>query len=537
MAVEPRYVRTFIVDTDSDECAEVDWDGTYMALAVMDSRLKTDVDDNIITHSQVLPLDIDLNYGYDDTEGYWSRFLVELDNDDIPAGQTTQLVIPLNYYWEAKSNAWKRWQGEDGSMWTTVVGLYTPTFDSVMDDILDTVKVSNDTAANLKVDGSDVTQPISGTVTANAGTNLNTSSLATESSMGKWRGAVSGLSTWKEVDGKPRVSTTPYLYDIGEGNIAAHTPFYKIGYNPVITNVEEAVWSAGGKYPFLKGADMLEAYSDDNTQDIGSILFNTTSTGGSTTTLEDSGVDFTAGATPVAVFDCVILDKGGAVPEWGYVTGVAATTLTIAGGFSEGGTGASRDYIVINKTAYTGAHAIKISYLTTAFAVKEEIVVLNGTTPVNTVNNDFYRINEVVLISAGTLSGSLGNVSVRDASGAPIYAYITAGYTRARQLVYTVPAGLTLYITSFNCSWASPNDTKVQSLRMILRCNQEQTHHFLTGDLFYPIAESMVTNQAITINFDVPLKFPAGVDIYVAGIATNAAGSGPATGVLRGWTE
>lgn len=34
-------------------------------------------------------------------------------------------------------------------------------------------------AANLKVDGSAVTQPVSGTVTANAGTNLNTSLLAT----------------------------------------------------------------------------------------------------------------------------------------------------------------------------------------------------------------------------------------------------------------------------------------------------------------------------------------------------------------------
>lgn len=39
----------------------------------------------------------------------------------------------------------------------------------------------DDSAASIKVDGSGVTQPVSGTITANAGTNLNTSALALES--------------------------------------------------------------------------------------------------------------------------------------------------------------------------------------------------------------------------------------------------------------------------------------------------------------------------------------------------------------------
>src|SRR6266850_4910417 len=39
-------------------------------------------------------------------------------------------------------------------------------------------------AGAIKVDGSAVTQPVSGTVTANAGTNLNTSALATSASQG-----------------------------------------------------------------------------------------------------------------------------------------------------------------------------------------------------------------------------------------------------------------------------------------------------------------------------------------------------------------
>jgi hypothetical protein len=29
----------------------------------------------------------------------------------------------------------------------------------------------------------------------------------------------------KQIDGKPRVSSTPYLYDIAEGNVTGHAPF------------------------------------------------------------------------------------------------------------------------------------------------------------------------------------------------------------------------------------------------------------------------------------------------------------------------
>ena len=37
--------------------------------------------------------------------------------------------------------------------------------------------------------------------------------------------------TVKQIDGKPRVSSMPYLYDIAEGNVADHAIFAKLGYN------------------------------------------------------------------------------------------------------------------------------------------------------------------------------------------------------------------------------------------------------------------------------------------------------------------
>ena len=519
-----------VIDEASEDSVDIDWDGTYNAMAVIDSRMKVEVEDGSVAKDQVLTYGFTLNYAYDETVNTWGRMILETDDDAIPDGQTAQLVIPLMQYYDDKTHTWMRWRGESGSLWTTVIGLYTPTFDSVMDDTLDTVKVSNDTAVNLKVDGSDVIQPVSGTVAVS-------NDVALESSQGQWRGAVSGLSDWKEADGKPRISQQPYLYDIAEENIAGHKAFYKIGFNPEITNTEETVWPYGGKYAFMKGEDQLEIASSDNTQDIGSILFNSTSTGGSTTTLIDTGVDFTAGGTPVAIFDCVILDKAGTTPEWGYVTGVTANTLTIAGGFSAGGSADTRDYIILNKTAYTGAQAVYIGYLDSDFVSHNEIVILNGTTAVPTVNTDYYRINDIIIIAAGTLESSLGTIQLRDITDTPVYSQISTGFTRARSAVFTVPYGKVLYITSWNSAWASPNDSKVQSLRMILRANRAPQNNFYTGSLFYPIAEVMLSNQATTSEFDCPLNFPAGTDIIVSGVSTNAAGTGPATTVLRGWSE
>ena len=112
-----------IKDGTTDERANVDWDGFYSALAVTDGRMVFNVDDNDIAHSQIPQTVLPLNYGYEDTEGTWTRFLTEYDNGDVPGGQHPQLVLPLNYYWDAKLGAWTRWEGDSGSVWTYVVNL------------------------------------------------------------------------------------------------------------------------------------------------------------------------------------------------------------------------------------------------------------------------------------------------------------------------------------------------------------------------------------------------------------------------------
>jgi len=191
-------------------------------------------------------------------------------------------------------------------------------------------------------------------------------------------------------DGLLHIATAGHA--IAEGLISGHKAWLRFGYNPVVANVEETLWSAGGTYVWMTVEQGLEVVSSDNAQDIGTQIKTGTSTGGSLTTLIDTGADFTA-ATAVAANDIIILDKSGAVPEWGIVTAVTATTLTISGGFSSGGTGSARDYIVLDYSAHTGAFAVFCKYLDDTFAEHEEIIILNGTTPVPTVNLDYYRVN------------------------------------------------------------------------------------------------------------------------------------------------
>lgn len=328
------------------------------------------------------------------------------------------------------------------------------------------------------------------------------------------------------------VVSQDYLLALAEGDIPGHTPWRLIGYTPTMTTSESDVWSAAGVYTFPTSAQQMEFLSSNNTDDIGTSIFSGTSSGGSTTSLIDVTKDFTGG-TAVAVGDCVILDKSGAVPEFGYVTAVAVTTLTIGGGFSSGGTGATRAYTVLDYSAHAGAQAVMIGYLTSAFAPKREILILNGTTVTTTTNTDIYRINGGDVIFAGANKKPTGNISIRNLADTPVYGYITAGFNSMRKAIFTIPASKTLYITGITFSYGySTNQTHYA--RLYLRATYESNLGFKTNGILLPDAEVVCANTSQHLILQSPMKFPEGVDVKVSGIATY---SGIADVVLRGWVE
>lgn len=360
--------------------------------------------------------------------------------------------------------------------------------------------------------------------------------------------SVTGLAEKiKTTDGKLRNINQDYLFAVAEGDIANHIAWSKMGYGAVSATTDMDVWSyASGqnKIAFPTSAAGWEVISSQ-ANDAGTVIKGNAQgaaqtivcdAGGTTTTLNDADGAFT-GATSVAVGDVVLLNPTGATgtPEWGYITAFTATQLTFAGGLSSGGSCATaRPYTVVDKSASTGAQVIIFKYLTILGAQKTEIVVTNGGTEVATVNTDCYRCNSFRVIAVGSNLTPVGNLSLRATGNTPVYSYITAGFTRARNSAYTVPAGYNLYITSLMLSYATAGGQNKEYGRLITRANIEPDTKLNTGDIFYPFTEVMTQNVAITKHIETPTKLPPMTDLKVSVYASAA---GFANSMLRGWLE
>jgi len=340
----------------------------------------------------------------------------------------------------------------------------------------------------------------------------------------------------KHIQNKPRISSMPYLYDIAEGNVTGHTSWTKIGFSPSQSaGVNTDIWSYSGTQPvylFPTAAQQMEVVSTNNVDDIGTVIHSGTSSGGSTTTIISAGENF---LTTTAAGDIVILDKSSTTPEWGYVTSVDSDTqITCSGGFSSSGTGSGRAYSIIDKSATAGAHAVRIEYLDGSYVTKWEIVILNGTTVVPTVNTNLFRINSFRVIAAGANQVPTGNLAVRNLADTPVYSYITAGFNRARNIAYTVPEGYNLYVVKIEGGFATTGNANKEYARISTRANIDPTTRFQTDGLFYPFTDTVSQNTTINTDLPMPTRLPEHTDIKMSGIVS-------ATGViivtLRGWLE
>ena len=118
------------------------------------------------------------------------------------------------------------------------------------------------------------------------------------------------------------------------------------------------------------------------------------------------------------------------IPIWenatAYTYPVAATQMNLAG--SNGDTA-----------------TITINGLDSAYAMISESVVLDGATPVTTVNS-YLRVNSM-FVSVGSVANPAGVVTLKNLSNTVTYAQINAGVGRTQMAIYTVPAGYTFFLS------------------------------------------------------------------------------------------
>jgi hypothetical protein len=181
----------------------------------------------------------------------------------------------------------------------------------------------------------------------------------------------------------------------------------------------------------------------------------------------------------------------------------------------------------------TGAITLYITYLDGNYVQHIETIALNGTTTVGTTATDIFRVNNFRCASVGADGKPTGNITLRAFGGGTVYSYILAGYTRARNIVYTVPADMTLYITS--SMWSCAEAAK--GVRFINKATYDDANDAMLtpGIFFMPFGESTLYNTALLRQLEVPTKLPEKTDIKVTTISTQAGAI--ADIVLRGWLE
>jgi hypothetical protein len=139
-----------------------------------------------------------------------------------------------------------------------------------------------------------------------------------------------------------------------------------------------------------------------------------------------------AGHTPVYIF--------------GYSNTVGNTALgplweglTPSGGTYVYPSSAAQFTIVSTSSSDTSALSVQINGLDANYNQISEVIALNGTSNVTSVNS-YLRINSAV-VTNGT---NVGSISFKQ--GSTLYAQINAGVGQTEMSIYTVPAGYTFYL-------------------------------------------------------------------------------------------
>lgn len=182
--------------------------------------------------------------------------------------------------------------------------------------------------------------------------------------------------------------------------------------------------------------------------------------------------------------------------------------------------------------AGTGAQKVHIHYLDNLYVEHEEILSMNGVTPVNTVATNIFRINGFHSIQVGTGGTTAGNISLTSIGGATTYGILIAGFNTSKLGIYTVPAGKTGYISHWQAAAGSATGSHFTQIHM-----QATTHLGALWSGVFIIQDMMsCLNGGNVASFDIPIPIPATADIKLKATG-DAASSGTATGTILGWIE
>lgn len=253
------------------------------------------------------------------------------------------------------------------------------------------------------------------------------------------------------------LNVSSFLLDVIRGRYATYEYDTKFGRNPDIDtgSAPEDVWNGGNDYTGHNATqnESIETRSNDN-DDTGSLVSSGSATGGSSTTLVDSGATFTTDG--VAVGDVVLNDTQG---NHGIVASVDSQTQITVYQWDGGDGPLPSDSYRVATTSGTGAAVVKWSKILDAdLELQTSVyVILNGTSWVGT-SGDFFRLSRGKVVLCGSGQYNAGDITCRQSTTtANVFAVMPEGASRTAIAADTVPAGKTRYVQHLFASMSRVN--------------------------------------------------------------------------------
>ncbi len=250
------------------------------------------------------------------------------------------------------------------------------------------------------------------------------------------------------------ILTSDFGTEVARNLYSGYSIDTKFGRNPDVDtgSTPEDMWNGGSDYTGFNAtsAETLEVFSAD-ADDQGLLVSSGTATGGSSTTLIDSGATFVSNGA--ASGDIVLNDTKGV---HGIIDSVDSETQITVYRMTDSGTSPSNEsgdtYRIANAND-SGAAVVKLSSLLDGDLVSQtpEYIILDGTAGVNTTGS-YMRCPRAKVVLAGSSGLNEGTITVRQSSTTANIMAVMPTFGQTTIGAFTVPSGKICVLKRFRAS-------------------------------------------------------------------------------------
>lgn len=180
----------------------------------------------------------------------------------------------------------------------------------------------------------------------------------------------------------------------------------------------------------------------------------------------------------------------------------------------------------------TGIRTLHIHYLDNNLVDQDEVIELNGTTPVLTNATNIRFIQCAHLVTAGTTKASVGIITFKNLDGTKIYNQMDAETVRCSSSLRMVPSGKQAVIVGLVGS--SVSGTAAASSQIGIAVSYFEGYDYTTQEILIPIASIGVQDTGMSYTLPIPHIAPEGTLI---GMLCKTDKGAVMTGDWFGWLE